>query len=118
LEDGSLLCKLRVIRTHVHVSQSGLILLRADRRGTTKLFDENGKGYVSESIRVNDKRKRYETYIGLGTDLKTPVRLEFNVPDVDPDISAISLFEVAISDRQYGHDGEFVVRFRDVKVRK
>ncbi len=113
-EDGSLVCKLLVSRMHVHTKVSHLTLLRSDRRGTTKLFDENGNDHVPQSIRVNDNRNRFENYIGLDLELGWPVRVAFNVPDFDPEISMVSKFEVAFSARDYG---EFVVTFRNIKIK-
>ena len=124
-EDGSLVCNLGVTSTQKHVSYGAgsdsygdpivrTIRIRSDWRGTTSLIDENGKVYVPESFNVIDNRDRASRHRTVDQNLSLPARITFNVPDVDPETSMISLFEVTFFNRDIG---DLVVTFRDVKIK-
>jgi hypothetical protein len=110
-DDGSLAINVSVTRMDTY--NKNLIFIRSNQQGTTRLLDQNGNEHVPESMSIDNKGNKLDTHLKLNMIQMVPVRVTYNVPKVDPELSMISLLEVAFSDRDYS---DFIISFKDIKI--
>lgn len=110
LHDGSLTCKMTIIRTQRDME---LTIYRNHWRGSTKLFDSSGAEYNPGSIAIANKSEK-GSYIGHRFIENVPTPVTFRVQDVDPEITLISLFEITLGDASVE---AFNIQFRNIKIK-
>lgn len=109
LHDGSLTCKMTITRTQ---RDNELTIYRNNWRGTTKLFDSSGAEYNPESITIANKSEKgsYNSHRFIDN---VPTPIIFRVKDVDPEITVISLFEIALGDDAVE---KFNIQYRNIRI--